>query len=216
MICDCCLMGYAISMFIERTFWSCDKLRDDPEEPYVDIRENDTRPANWPEATLVGSKLIYSELHAPAIDIDHSCSLTGEDLRLDLTVSAIPTPRLIDAVLTERYSRGMRLVQTSGLATGVSIEEQTDGTQRVDIALSAAALLLPSRTEGHFHLYTEHELTWKSYLNSLRGLVLLGIVQQGFVSGAETRGMSHLRKPAFLGHLSLKEAEAVINTDYML
>lgn len=55
--------------------------------------------------------------------------------------------------------------------------------------------LVPSSTPGHFHLYLEHQMTWRRYKRLLRALYKAGIIQRGFYKLSVKRGATFLRKP---------------------
>ena len=57
------------------------------------------------------------------------------------------------------------------------------------------ATLVPSSTEGHFHLYLDKEITWDKYVVLLKALQEAGICEEGFVRQSIRRGMSFLRRP---------------------
>lgn len=55
--------------------------------------------------------------------------------------------------------------------------------------------LVPSSTATHFHLYIEHQMTWRRYKRLLRALYKAGIIQRGFYRLSVKRGATFLRKP---------------------
>ena len=56
--------------------------------------------------------------------------------------------------------------------------------------------LVPSQTEGHFHLYIDlpNPLTWPEYAELLGALADAGIIQEGFADASLYRQFSALRK----------------------
>jgi hypothetical protein len=175
-------------------------------QSYVGVELQDTYPADWNDANLVGSRLADSELHAPAIDIDHPAVLLGRNLSIEVT------PDDEDTIADTAVEAGSAAIAASGFASVVEIARTEQSGHRVHMELTRPAVLFPSRTEGHSHLYTEHVMTWDNYLDKcLRGMMTLGIVQKGFFDAAESRGMSHLRIPATIGQLSLDHAEFAVN-----
>ncbi len=77
----------------------------------------------------------------------------------------------------------------------------TNGRHAPCIDLDVPALLFPSSTDGHSHLYIDVELAWQDYLRVLAVLAAVGIVEKGFYESAKQRGASrlrlpHIRKPA--------------------
>lgn len=69
------------------------------------------------------------------------------------------------------------------------------GTHMPAIDIDLPVHVLPSSTEGHFHLYIEHELTWKQYKELLAVMVKCGIVEEGYFKAALSSRMTLLRKP---------------------
>ena len=58
------------------------------------------------------------------------------------------------------------------------------------------ARLVPSKTEGHFHLYLDREMPWPDYWRLLKVMYRTGLLEDGFVAMSLRRGMSYLRYPA--------------------
>lgn len=63
----------------------------------------------------------------------------------------------------------------------------------LDIDYSAS--LVPSSTEGHFHLYLEKPMTWPVYKKLLEALAEAGVIQEGFKDWSLERSQSFVRKP---------------------
>lgn len=59
------------------------------------------------------------------------------------------------------------------------------------------ARLIPSTTEGHFHLYLDGmaPLTWPRYKALLEALSAAGVIHPGYLSASVHRGQSLVRKP---------------------
>lgn len=55
--------------------------------------------------------------------------------------------------------------------------------------------LVPSTTEGHFHLYIDKPMLWGDYIRLLDALHEAGIIQKGFYELSLARGATFLRKP---------------------
>lgn len=60
---------------------------------------------------------------------------------------------------------------------------------------SSRVALIPSSTSGHFHLVIDTPARWEDYLELLRLLVRMGIVEEGFAALTEARGQAFLRMP---------------------
>jgi hypothetical protein len=63
------------------------------------------------------------------------------------------------------------------------------------IDLDFPCRLFPSRTQGHFHLYLERELSWEDYEKLLLVMHKIGLVQYGFYKSAVDRKQTFLRPP---------------------
>jgi hypothetical protein len=57
------------------------------------------------------------------------------------------------------------------------------------------AQLVPSRTEGHYHLYLERPMHWETYSRLLHALAEAGIIQHGFLQASLQRHATCVRKP---------------------
>lgn len=55
--------------------------------------------------------------------------------------------------------------------------------------------LIPSSTDGHFHLYIDAPMSWDEYQELLHVLAKVGILQEGYVGASIKRGATFLRKP---------------------
>lgn len=55
--------------------------------------------------------------------------------------------------------------------------------------------LVPSSTEGHFHLYLDKEMPWSTYKNLLNALAAAGIIEKGYAAASIARGYSTVRLP---------------------
>jgi hypothetical protein len=63
----------------------------------------------------------------------------------------------------------------------------------IDIDLPCT--LVPSTTEGHFHLYIDKEVSWSDYCRLLSAMVDCGIVEEGYYAAALRRGATFVRMP---------------------
>jgi hypothetical protein len=55
------------------------------------------------------------------------------------------------------------------------------------------AVLLPSSTPGHHHLYIDKPIPWKKYKNLMKALADAGIIEEGYYTASVKRGYSALR-----------------------
>ena len=54
------------------------------------------------------------------------------------------------------------------------------GTHKPVLDIDLPVKLIPSSTEGHFHLFIDKEMSWKDYTKLLDVLAEVGIIEQGF------------------------------------
>ena len=66
-------------------------------------------------------------------------------------------------------------------------------TPMLDIDLPAR--LVPSSTEGNFHLYIDAPMKWGTYLKLLKALAETGIIQKGYYEASVARKATTLRLP---------------------
>lgn len=65
--------------------------------------------------------------------------------------------------------------------------------------LDFPARLVPSKTEGHFHLYLEIPMPWKRYRRLMKALKRAGIIEDGYYQASKAQGESTLRIPPLDG-----------------
>lgn len=63
------------------------------------------------------------------------------------------------------------------------------------IDLDLPASLVPSTTEGHFHLYIDKEMPWPQYLKLLKALASAGIIERGYYRASKKRKATYVRIP---------------------
>lgn len=80
--------------------------------------------------------------------------------------------------------------------------EFTDGTRPSDynihrpiLDIDFGAALIPSSTEGHFHLYLDKPMTWKNYKRLLNVMAEVGVIEPGYAQASIERGYSSTRLP---------------------
>lgn len=84
---------------------------------------------------------------------------------------------------------------TDRYPANVNISTLENSMHGIALDIDLPCELIPSRTPGHFHLYIDKELPWKSYLKLLDALVEAGIVEEGWVEAAKRSGHTTLRLP---------------------
>lgn len=55
--------------------------------------------------------------------------------------------------------------------------------------------VVPSSTPGHYHLYIDKRMTWRSYKRLLKAMVRAGIVEKGYYNAAIKSKQTMVRKP---------------------
>ena len=61
--------------------------------------------------------------------------------------------------------------------------------------LDLDAMLIPSSTPGHHHLYIDKPMTWEQYVKLLDVLAEVGILERGYVNVSKKRRMTQVRTP---------------------
>lgn len=86
--------------------------------------------------------------------------------------------------------------EAADIETAELISSQTkDGTHRPLLDIDFPAVVIPSTTPGHGHLYIDKELSWKDYKKLLNLFADLGIIEHGYRGASLARGYSALRLP---------------------
>jgi len=70
-----------------------------------------------------------------------------------------------------------------------------DGRHAPAIDLDLPCELIPSSTEGHYHLLIDKPMKWWRYRILLRALVFAGLVEKRYYRHSMNRGMTMLRLP---------------------
>ena len=94
-------------------------------------------------------------------------------------------------------------VQSPDLGTVVTSEVADQGAKwkpatdlhKPVLDLDIPAVLLPSSTEGHFHLYIDKEMSWKSYKKLLTVLAEVGVIEKGYLRASVARKHTAVRLP---------------------
>lgn len=154
-----------------------------PENP----RHQVTDPA---EANLVSSIAdgMPPWMHMPVIDIDHPCDLVHGPGRSTLTIARMA--RL------DRYTSLLGTLRECGIGGYPDAAPAQEGDQVVIVlGLDVPCRLLPSTTEGHFHLYIGKAIPWYEFECLLRVMVHCGLVEDGYYQAARRRCATFVRMP---------------------
>lgn len=75
--------------------------------------------------------------------------------------------------------------------------DSRDGIERhaVLLDLDVPAVIIPSSTEGHGHLYIDVDCSWGNYRNLLDALARCGVIESGYAQASKRKGASYLRLP---------------------
>lgn len=69
----------------------------------------------------------------------------------------------------------------------------SDGLHRPVLDIDLPCRLVPSSTEGHFHLYIERALSTEAYMELVDALGKAGIISQFYAKAARIRGQTFCR-----------------------
>lgn len=98
------------------------------------------------------------------------------------------------AVVEESHVVSSEVV-SSEVRGGGMFKRQLSGTHTPLLDIDMPAALVPSSTEGHFHLYIDKEMTWREYKRFLRAMMKAGIIEKGYYKISVKRKATHLRLP---------------------
>jgi hypothetical protein len=70
-----------------------------------------------------------------------------------------------------------------------------DQLHKVVLDVDIPARLIPSSTEGHFHLYIDKQIPWDNYVDLLGALAECGIIEAGYANASVERGYTAARLP---------------------
>jgi tryptophan 2,3-dioxygenase len=80
-------------------------------------------------------------------------------------------------------------------ANVITSEIQNSDLHAPVLDMDIPCALVPSSTPGHFHLYIEKPMTWRTYKRLLKALGRAGILEDGFVQASLSRGYTSVRVP---------------------
>lgn len=88
-------------------------------------------------------------------------------------------------------------VEDSNIITSREADEDNDGNMwhRIVLDIDAPVKLVPSSTEGHFHLYIDVAVQWDEYKELLEALVGAGVLEEGYVEASIREGYTSARLP---------------------
>lgn len=153
-----------------------------------------------PPVTYADDGLIFGPVHKvrhmPLLDIDvpHVVTPIGSLIHMAFDVTAASHGRPIgewlqDAEIAAHIMRLLDLGEPS-VSTNYPTGKRTFGW-----IIPEGAVIVPSSTEGHAHLYLSNRLVDPAYMVLLVALARVGVLEPGYVRAAVGRGMSAGRLP---------------------
>jgi hypothetical protein len=79
--------------------------------------------------------------------------------------------------------------------SNVTTSMLVDGGHTLVLDIDVPAVLVPSSTPGHSHLFIDVAMGWPAYSKLLDVLAEVGVVQPGYVSASVARGYTSVRLP---------------------
>ena len=77
----------------------------------------------------------------------------------------------------------------------ITSEVEGSDTHKIVLDIDFPAQLIPSSTEGHYHLIIDKELTWEQYERLLFTMADMDLLEEGYVSASHARGYTSVRLP---------------------
>ena len=70
-----------------------------------------------------------------------------------------------------------------------------DGIHAPVLDIDYKAMLVPSTTSGHYHLYLDTAMSWRQYKKLLKTLAAVGVIEKGYAKACIKRKHSAVRAP---------------------
>jgi hypothetical protein len=93
------------------------------------------------------------------------------------------------------------------------LERDLSGTHTPLLDIDMPAALIPSSTEGHYHLYIDKEMTWREYKRFLKAMMKAGIIEKGYYKVSVKRKATQLRLP-WIKKVEAPAVEPVLRSGY--
>lgn len=100
--------------------------------------------------------------------------------------------------LDKDYGSGEIIIPADvGLANLIGSQLQTtDGVLHAPVIdVDFPCRVIPSSTDGHYHLYIDKPMDWKQYQKFLKAMYEAGIIEKGYYNSAMKTKQSLVRKP---------------------
>ncbi len=126
--------------------------------------------ASFENATMIGS-ICEDGTHAPLLDIDFAAKLSVlPNGKQELIMNVWPKEEAVE-ILAD-------VAREVGISGEVGVIDDCGGMLRM--VLDCPAVLVPSETPDHFHLYLETKLSWQQYARFLTALYRAAVIERGF------------------------------------
>lgn len=100
-----------------------------------------------------------------------------------------------EAIPTERLDEAEVITSFTGKEAKVFPWDESETFHRPVLDIDFPAVLLPSTTPGHFHLFLDKEIAWSTYARLLSALSDAGIIEEGYEDASHNRKFSSVRLP---------------------
>jgi hypothetical protein len=100
--------------------------------------------------------------------------------------------------LNEKTLRRDRRRRSARAAANIVASLCEDGSHMPTLDIDHPALLTPSSTPGHHHLFVDVPMTWRAYRRLLRALYLAGVIGRNAYWRSLDRGASFVRPPGVM------------------
>lgn len=165
---------------------------DQEEQGYNDSGPEDRRRCLWKDANVVSSEAVtrskgrgvvqkfLKDKHLPAIDIDINVEFAEDTLTFH-------------AIMTEAEAWDLAEGFVSAGLVGSDYSMEWDGYSVAIAPFLCKVTLIPSSTQGHFHLYMDALVATATYMDLLEVMAQAGVVEWGYVEASRRRKMTYLR-----------------------
>ena len=120
---------------------------------------------------------------------EHTNPFPGQKTRMVLNWGDSSSESPIEEIRPEEADLDMADIVTSEMAS-------RDGSRhKIVLDIDHPIVVLNSTTPGHHHLFIDKELGWGEYLEVIRVLVKVGIVEEGYLGASAHRGFTGVRLP---------------------
>jgi hypothetical protein len=116
-------------------------------------------------------------------------------------------------VVQKSHIVSSEVVKAEATAGSVLLGRSLAGTHTPLLDIDMPAALIPSSTEGHYHLYIDKEMTWREYKRFLKAMMKAGIIEKGYYKVSVKRKATQLRLP-WIKKVEAPAVEPVLRSGY--